>query len=137
MQHHSPSPKNLSLSERSLAAVWHPCTQMQLAHKQPPLAISRGQGAWLYDEQGKAYFDAISSWWVNLLGHAHADGIVVRAAVAAAQYQMTITVAAGAHDRGLAVAVDAQEAVRPGGGKDGVDGNADVAVGPVLETDRR
>lgn len=72
MQHHSPSPKNLSLSERSLAAVWHPCTQMQLAHKQPPLAISRGQGAWLYDEQGKAYFDAISSWWVNLLGHAHA-----------------------------------------------------------------
>ncbi len=45
---------------------------MQLAQRQPPLAISRGQGAWLYGEDGKAYFDAISSWWVNLLGHAHA-----------------------------------------------------------------
>ena len=72
-----------SLSARSLAAVWHPCTQMQLAQKQPPLAISRGQGPWLYDEQGKAYFDAISSWWVNLLGHAHpgiAQGITAQLA---------------------------------------------------------
>ena len=60
-----------SLSARSLAAVWHPCTQMQLAQRQPPLAIVRGQGGWLYGEDGRAYFDAISSWWVNLLGHAH------------------------------------------------------------------
>jgi adenosylmethionine-8-amino-7-oxononanoate aminotransferase len=44
---------------------------MQLAQRQPPLAITRGQGAWLYGEDGTAYFDAISSWWVNLLGHAH------------------------------------------------------------------
>lgn len=45
---------------------------MQVAQRQPPLAIVRGQGAWLYGEDGAAYFDAISSWWVNLLGHAHA-----------------------------------------------------------------
>ncbi len=31
----------------------------------------RGQGAYLYDDQGKAYLDLISSWWVNLHGHAH------------------------------------------------------------------
>lgn len=61
-----------NLAERSLAAVWHPCTQMQLAQRQPPLAIVKGQGPWLYGEDGSAYFDAISSWWVNLLGHAHA-----------------------------------------------------------------
>ena len=54
---------------------------MQLAQRQPPLAISRGQGAWLYGEDDKAYFDAISSWWVNLLGHAHpgiAQGITAQ-----------------------------------------------------------
>lgn len=35
----------------------------------PPLAIARGEGAWLIDESGKRYLDAISSWWVNLFGH--------------------------------------------------------------------
>ena len=66
-----PAAPKTSLAQRSLAAVWHPCTQMQLAQRQPPLAIARGSGVWLYDEQGQRYFDAISSWWVNLLGHAH------------------------------------------------------------------
>ena len=31
--------------------------------------IVRGEGAWLYDESGERYLDAISSWWVNLFGH--------------------------------------------------------------------
>ena len=60
------------LSRRSLAAVWHPCTQMARAAHLPPLAIARGEGAWLYDVQGRRYFDANSSWWVNLLGHSDA-----------------------------------------------------------------
>jgi adenosylmethionine-8-amino-7-oxononanoate aminotransferase len=62
---------------RSQAAVWHPCTQMQ-HHAQPgtpghlPLVpIARGQGAWLYDFDGKRYLDGISSWWTNLFGHAN------------------------------------------------------------------
>jgi adenosylmethionine-8-amino-7-oxononanoate aminotransferase len=58
------------LSRRSLAAVWHPCTQMARAAVVPPLAIARGEGAWLFDDQGQRYFDANSSWWVNLFGHA-------------------------------------------------------------------
>lgn len=37
----------------------------------PPLAIARGEGPWLIDESGKRYLDAISSWWVNLFGHAN------------------------------------------------------------------
>lgn len=61
-----------SLVARSLASVWHPCTQMQRAAQVPPLPIVRGQGVWLYDEDGRRYFDAISSWWVNLFGHADA-----------------------------------------------------------------
>jgi adenosylmethionine-8-amino-7-oxononanoate aminotransferase len=35
------------------------------AHSNP-----RGEGAWLYDFDGKRYLDAIGSWWVNLFGHA-------------------------------------------------------------------
>ena len=59
------------LQQRSLAAVWHPCTQMKRHENQPPLALARGAGAWLYDMDGKRYLDGISSWWVNLFGHAH------------------------------------------------------------------
>lgn len=60
------------LQRRSLAAVWHPCTQMARAAVVPPLPIARGEGAWLYDVEGRRYFDANSSWWVNLFGHADA-----------------------------------------------------------------
>ena len=45
---------------------------MQRAALIPPLAIQRGQGPWLFDDQGLRYFDANSSWWVNLFGHADA-----------------------------------------------------------------
>jgi adenosylmethionine-8-amino-7-oxononanoate aminotransferase len=60
------------LQRRSLDAVWHPCTQMARAEVVPPLPIARGEGAWLYDFDGQRYFDANSSWWVNLFGHADA-----------------------------------------------------------------
>lgn len=56
---------------RSLRSVWHPCTQMQHHETLPLIAVSHGRGAWLYDHDGKRYLDAISSWWVNLFGHAN------------------------------------------------------------------
>lgn len=56
---------------RSLRSVWHPCTQMQHHETVPLIPVSHGKGAWLYDVQGKPYLDAISSWWVNLFGHAN------------------------------------------------------------------
>ena len=56
---------------RSLDAVWHPCTQMKQQQETPLIALARGEGAWLYDVDGKRYLDAISSWWVNLFGHAN------------------------------------------------------------------
>jgi adenosylmethionine---8-amino-7-oxononanoate aminotransferase len=59
------------LIPRTRAAVWHPCTQMKALDAIPPLAIARGEGAWLIDVDGHRYLDAISSWWVNLFGHAH------------------------------------------------------------------
>ena len=58
-----------NLAERDAAVVWHPYTQMKLADL--PIAIARAEGAYLYDEAGKGYLDAISSWWTNTHGHAH------------------------------------------------------------------
>jgi adenosylmethionine-8-amino-7-oxononanoate aminotransferase len=37
----------------------------------PLVPIKRGEGAWLEDFEGKRYLDAVSSWWVNLFGHAN------------------------------------------------------------------
>jgi len=48
--------------------VWHPYTQMKNAELIP---IVRGEGAYLYDENGEQYIDAVASWWTNLHGHAH------------------------------------------------------------------
>ena len=56
---------------RSLRAVWHPCTQMKHHERYPLVPVSHGAGAWLYDRAGHRYLDAISSWWVNLFGHAN------------------------------------------------------------------
>ncbi len=56
---------------RSLRSVWHPCTQMQHHETVPLVAVSHGKGAWLYDHDDRRYLDAISSWWVNLFGHAN------------------------------------------------------------------
>jgi adenosylmethionine-8-amino-7-oxononanoate aminotransferase len=57
------------LLKRSLAAVWHPCTQMKSHERLPLVPVARGSGCWLYDADGRRYLDAISSWWVNLFGH--------------------------------------------------------------------
>jgi adenosylmethionine-8-amino-7-oxononanoate aminotransferase len=59
----------MSLIDRDLKVIWHPYTQMKTAL--PPVPIVRGEGACLFDENGKSYIDAVSSWWVNIHGHAH------------------------------------------------------------------
>ncbi|MGQ7880556.1 aminotransferase class III-fold pyridoxal phosphate-dependent enzyme, partial [Burkholderia pseudomallei] len=56
---------------RSLRAVWHPCTQMKHHERLPLIPVARGERAWLFDRAGNRYLDAISSWWVNLFGHAN------------------------------------------------------------------
>lgn len=49
--------------------IWHPYTQHKTAL--PPIAIARGEGALLWDHDGKEYIDAIASWWVNPFGHSN------------------------------------------------------------------
>lgn len=58
-----------SLVKKDRACIWHPFTQMHTAR--PPIPIVRAKGTYLYAEDGNSYLDAISSWWVNLHGHAH------------------------------------------------------------------
>jgi adenosylmethionine-8-amino-7-oxononanoate aminotransferase len=66
------SNRNDLLLKRSLAAVWHPCTQMKQHETLPLVPVARAQGCWLYDFEGTRYLDAVSSWWVNLFGHGNA-----------------------------------------------------------------
>lgn len=62
---------NRTLVERDLKVLWHPCTQMKDHEWLPMVPIRRGEGVWLHDMDGNRYLDAISSWWVNLFGHAN------------------------------------------------------------------
>lgn len=59
----------MNFSERDIQYNWHPYTQHKTA--QPHIAISKGKGALLWDENGKEYIDAIASWWVNPFGHSN------------------------------------------------------------------
>jgi adenosylmethionine-8-amino-7-oxononanoate aminotransferase len=59
----------MTVSEKDKHFIWHPYTQMKDAF--PNIVIDRGEGAYLFDENGKRYIDAVSSWWVNLHGHSH------------------------------------------------------------------
>ena len=58
-----------SLVDRDKQVIWHPYTQQKYAPD--PIPVVRGEGVYLVDASGNYYIDAISSWWVNLHGHAH------------------------------------------------------------------
>jgi len=77
---------------RSRAAVWHPCTQMKVHESLPLVPIARGEGAWLFDFAGRRYLDAVSSWWVNLFGHANPR---INGALVAQLYELEHVMLAG------------------------------------------
>ena len=59
----------MSLTEKDSQYLWHPYTQHKTASA--PIAITKGKGALLWDENDKEYIDAIASWWVNPYGHSN------------------------------------------------------------------
>ncbi len=66
------TPMQCAIIQRDLNVLWHPCTQMKdHEHTLPLIPIKRGEGIWLEDFDGNRYLDAVSSWWVNLFGHAN------------------------------------------------------------------
>src|SRR5690554_3818336 len=70
--------------------VWHPYTQHGTAL--PPIPVARAEGAYLYDTDGRAILDAISSWWVTVHGHAHP---VIAEAIAAQARRLEQVIFAG------------------------------------------
>jgi adenosylmethionine---8-amino-7-oxononanoate aminotransferase len=98
---------------RDLAHVWHPCTQMK-DHEEllPLIPIRRGAGAWLEDFAGKRYLDAVSSWWVNLFGHANAR---INAAVRAQLESLEQVILAGFTHEPVIALSEALTAVAPRG----------------------
>ena len=64
---------SLTMEERDLKYIWHPCSQMKDYESLPPMVIDHAKGVWLYDIHGKKYLDIVSSWWANLLGHCNED----------------------------------------------------------------
>ncbi len=59
------------MMQRDLEVIWHPCTQMKDHETLPLIPVKSGKGIYLYDFEGNKYIDAVSSWWVNLFGHAN------------------------------------------------------------------
>ena len=60
---------NKELMNEDLKYIWHPCTQMKDHEFLPITPIKSASGVYLEDFEGNKYIDAISSWWVNILGH--------------------------------------------------------------------
>ena len=70
--------------------IWHPYTQEGI--DAAPIEIDRGDGAYLFTRDGRRLLDAISSWWVNLHGHAHP---LIAEAIAAQARRLEHTIFAG------------------------------------------
>jgi adenosylmethionine-8-amino-7-oxononanoate aminotransferase len=52
--------------------LWHPFTQQRnWCEEEPPVVIDHAEGTNLYDSDGKAYIDGVSSLWCNVHGHRH------------------------------------------------------------------
>jgi adenosylmethionine-8-amino-7-oxononanoate aminotransferase len=93
---------NHTLAIRDLSVLWHPCTQMKDHEQLPMIPIKSGQGVWLEDFDGNRYLDAVSSWWVNLFGHANP---VINAALKAQLDTLEHVIFAGfTHETGIQLA---------------------------------
>ncbi len=60
-----------SLWKTDKTTIWHPYTRHSALDGNPFPIITRGEGVYLYDTEGRRYLDAISSWWACNLGHSH------------------------------------------------------------------
>ena len=106
------SSANAPFVTRDLAHVWHPCTQMKDHERLPPIPIRRGSGAWLEDYAGRRYLDAVSSWWVNLFGHANPR---INAAVRAQLAELEQVILAGFTHEPVIALSEELTAVAPAG----------------------
>ncbi len=57
------------IADKDRRFVWHPFTQMQEYMAADPVIVERGEGIQLIDVNGRAYYDGVSSLWLNVHGH--------------------------------------------------------------------
>jgi adenosylmethionine---8-amino-7-oxononanoate aminotransferase len=60
-----------ALAELDRTHVWHPFTQQRGWERESPIMIDRAEGCTLYDTDGNAYIDGVSSLWCTVHGHRH------------------------------------------------------------------
>ena len=72
----------MTLLQRDKACLWHPFEHQKT--EIPPVVVRRAKGAYVFDEAERAYLDLVSSWWVNVHGHANAS-------IAEAIYEQALT----------------------------------------------
>jgi adenosylmethionine-8-amino-7-oxononanoate aminotransferase len=89
--------------------IWHPFANELL--DPPPIRVTRAEGAYLYTSDGRKIIDAISSWWVNLHGHANPR---IAAALAEQARKLEHVILAGfTHDAAEELAVRLRKWVNP------------------------
>lgn len=84
------APCDRKLDELDARYIWHPFTRPGGGSK--PLLIASGAGAVLRTADGREIIDAISSWWVNLFGHAQPE---IAAAIARQASELEQVIFAG------------------------------------------
>lgn len=114
---------------RDKASLWHPFTQMQTA--KAPVPILAGVGAYLHAATGEKYLDAISSWWVNLHGHAHP--YIAQKIAEQASLLEHVLFAGYTHPQAIVFAERLLKALPPGFGKVFYSDNGSTAVEAALK----
>ena len=117
------------LVERDRMHSWHPYTQALT--QPPPLPVVKASGVYLYTEDGRKILDGISSWWVNLHGHAHPK---LNAALAAQARELEHVVFAGCtHPPAVDLAERLVEVLPPGLSRVFYSDNGSTAVEVALK----
>jgi adenosylmethionine-8-amino-7-oxononanoate aminotransferase len=89
--------------------IWHPFTNSLL--DPAPLQVEKAEGVYLYTKDGRKILDAISSWWVNLHGHANPR---IAAAIASQAKKLEHVILAGfTHDAAEELAARLRKWVAP------------------------
>ena len=66
-------PGNNHLARLDVESLLHPYTNLRLHERAGPLIIERGEGIYLFDDQGRRYIDAFAGLWCATLGHGNAE----------------------------------------------------------------
>lgn len=104
-----------SLRDRDARVLWHPATHFRDLERLPPIPVERARGSWLFDHEGNAILDGISSWWTSVHGHGHPR--IVEAIRAQVERLDHVMFAGFTHEPAVALAESLIRRAPPGYGK--------------------